>query len=99
MADITITILLAITTILIAVAMILNSKLIKMFQKQRNEDLFSIKEANYQLDNAEKRIVTYARTIKKVEDIIIESKNNNEFAVETIKKIEKVLFPDNKQVK
>ena len=99
MADITITILLAITTILIAVAMILNSKLIKMFQKQRNEDLFSIKEANYQLDNAENRIVTYARTIKKVEEIIIESKNNNHFAVETIKKIEKVLFPDNKQVK
>ena len=35
----------------------------------------------------------------KLEGIIIASKSNNEFAVETVKKIEKVLFPDNKQVK
>lgn len=35
----------------------------------------------------------------KLEGIIIASKSNNEFAVETVKKIEKVLFPDNKQTK
>ena len=35
----------------------------------------------------------------KLEGIIIDSKSNNEFAVETVKKIEKALFPNNNPTK
>lgn len=35
----------------------------------------------------------------KLEGIIIASKSNNEFAVETVKKIEKALFPNNNPTK
>lgn len=80
--------------ILSLIAMILNNKLIKMFTNQRQEDLLTIKELNRQLNNAELRVVEHARTIKKVEDILHEGQDNNKFAVETISKIKKVLFPN-----
>lgn len=80
--------------ILSLIAMILNNKLTKMFTNQRQEDLLTIKELNCQLNNAELRVVEHARTIKKVEDILHEGQDNNEFAVETISKIKKVLFPN-----
>lgn len=89
-----ITLLSLIAFILSLIAMTLNNKLIKMFTNQRQEDLLTIKELNCQLNNAELRVVEHARTIKKVEDILHEGQDNNEFAVETISKIKKVLFPN-----
>lgn len=89
-----ITLLSLIAFILSLIAMILNNKLIKLFTSQRQEDLLIIKELNCQLNNAEMRVVEHARTIKKVEDILHKGQDNNEFAVETISKIKKVLFPN-----
>lgn len=89
-----ITVLLLITLILQLITMALNDKLTKKFIEQREEDLLTIKELNCQLNNAEMRVVEHARTIKKVEDILHEGQDNNEFAVEIINKIKKVLFPN-----
>ncbi len=97
--EVLITILTLISSILILISIILINKLINQF-KDENKDLrFENEELNLQLNNAERRVVKYARKIKKIEDIIIEAQKENEFAVITLQNIKKELFTDANQEK
>lgn len=97
--EVLITILTLISFILILISIILINKLINQF-KDENKDLrFENEELNLQLNNAERRVVKYARKIKKIEDIIIEAQKENEFAVITLQNIKKELFTDANQEK
>ena len=90
--DLLITILTLISFILILISIILTNKLINQF-KEENKDLrFENEELNLQLNNAERRVVKYARKIKKIEDIIKLDKSKNEFAVNTVNSIIKELI-------
>lgn len=90
--DLIITILTLISFILILISIILTNKLINQF-KEENKDLrFENEELNLQLNNAERRVVKYARKIKKIEDIIKLDKSKNEFAVNTVNSIIKELI-------
>ena len=90
--DLIITILLLVSFILVVISVILTNKLINQF-KEENKDLrFENEELNLQLNNAERRVVKYARRIKKIEDIIKLDKSKNEFAVNTVNSIIKELI-------
>lgn len=97
--DLIITILTLISFILILISIILTNKLINQF-KDENKDLrFENEELNLQLNNAERRVVKYARKIKRIEDIIKLDESKNEFAVITLQNIKKELFTDTNQEK
>lgn len=90
--EVLITILTLISFILILISIILTNKLINQF-KEENKDLrFENEELNLQLNNAERRVVKYARKIKRIEDIIKLDKSKNEFAVNTVNSIIKELI-------
>lgn len=90
--EVLIAILALISFILIAISIILTNKLINQF-KEENKDLrFENEELNLQLNNAERRVVKYARKIKRIEDIIKLDKSKNEFAVNTVNSIIKELI-------
>ena len=90
--EVLIAILALISFILIAISIILTNKLINQF-KDENKDLrFENEELNLQLNNAERRVVKYARKIKRIEDIIKLDKSKNEFAVNTVNSIIKELI-------
>lgn len=97
--EVLITILTLISSILILISIILTNKLINQF-KDENKDLrFENEELNLQLNNAERRVVKYAKKIKRIEDIIKLDKSKNEFAVNTVNSIIKELFTDTNQEK
>ena len=97
--EVLITILTLISFILILISIILTNKLINQFREENKNLRFENEELNLQLNNAERRVVKYARKIKKIEDIIIEAQKENEFAVVTLQNIKKELFTDGNQVK
>lgn len=97
--EVLITILTLISFVLILISVILTNKLINQF-KDENKDLrFENEELNLQLNNAERRVVKYARKIKRIEDIIKLDESKNEFAVITLQNIKKELFTDTNQEK
>lgn len=97
--DLLITILLLVSFILVVISVILTNKLINKFREENKDLRFDNEELNLQLDNAERRVVKYARRIKKIEDIIIKAQKENEFAVITLQNIKKELFSDANQDK
>ena len=97
--EVLITILTLISFILILISIILTNKLINQFREENKNLRFENEELNLQLNNAERRVVKYARKIKKIEDIIIEAQKENEFAVITLQNIKKELFTDANQEK
>lgn len=97
--DLIITILLLVSFILVVISVILTNKLINKFREENKDLRFDNEELNLQLDNAERRVVKYARRIKKIEDIIIKAQKENEFAVITLQNIKKELFSDANQDK
>lgn len=97
--DLIITILLLVSFILVVISVILTNKLINKFREENKDLRFDNEELNLQLDNAERRVVKYARKIKRIEDIIKLDKSKNEFAVNTVNSIIKELFTDSNQEK
>lgn len=97
--DLIITILLLVSFILVVISVILTNKLINKFREENKDLRFDNEELNLQLDNAERRVVKYARKIKRIEDIIKLDKSKNEFAVNTVNSIIKELFTDANQEK
>ena len=97
--DLLITILLLVSFILVVISVILTNKLINKFREENKDLRFDNEELNLQLDNAERRVVKYAKKIKRIEDIIKLDKSKNEFAVNTVNSIIKELFTDANQVK
>lgn len=90
--DLIITILLLVSFILVVISVILTNKLINKFREENKDLRFDNEELNLQLDNAERRVVKYARKIKRIEDIIKLDKSKNEFAVNTVNSIIKELI-------
>lgn len=97
--DLLITILLLVSFILVVISVILTNKLINKFREENKDLRFDNEELNLQLDNAERRVVKYAKKIKRIEDIIIKAQKENEFAVITLQNIKKELFSDANQDK
>lgn len=97
--DLIITILLLVSFILVVISVILTNKLINKFREENKDLRFDNEELNLQLDNAERRVVKYAKEIKRIEDIIKLDKSKNEFAVNTVNSIIKELFTDANQEK
>ena len=97
--DLIITILLLVSFILVVISVILTNKLINKFREENKDLRFDNEELNLQLDNAERRVVKYAKKIKRIEDIIKIDKSKNEFAVNTVNSIIKELFTDANQEK
>ena len=97
--DLLITILLLVSFILVVISVILTNKLINKFREENKDLRFDNEQLNLQLDNAERRVVKYARKIKRIEDIIKLDKSKNEFAVNTVNSIIKELFTDANQEK
>lgn len=97
--DLLITILLLVSFILVVISVILTNKLINKFREENKDLRFDNEELNLQLDNAERRVVKYAKKIKRIEDIIKLDKSKNEFAVNTVNSIIKELFTDANQEK
>lgn len=97
--EVLITILTLISFILILISVILTNKLIKQFKEENRDLRFENEELNLQLNNAERRVVKYARKIKRIEDIIRLDESKNEFAVITLQNIKKELFTDANQEK
>lgn len=97
--DLIITILLLVSFILVVISVILTNKLINKFREENKDLRFDNEELNLQLDNAERRVVKYAKKIKRIEDIIKLDKSKNEFAVNTVNSIIKELFTDSNQEK
>ncbi len=97
--DLIITILLLVSFILVVISVILTNKLINKFREENKDLRFDNEELNLQLDNAERRVVKYAKKIKRIEDIIKLDKSKNEFAVNTVNSIIKELFTDANQEK
>lgn len=95
--DLIITILLLVSFILVVISVILTNKLINKFREENKDLRFDNEELNLQLNNAERRVVKYARKIKKIEDIIKLDESKNEFAVITLQNIKKELFSDANQ--
>lgn len=74
-----------------------NNKLINKFREDSKELRFENEELKIQLDNAEERVVFYARKIRKLENIIIEKEKNNGLNTDAMKEIKKELFTDANQ--
>ena len=97
--EVLITILTLISSILILISIILTNKLINQFRDENKDLRFENEELNLQLNNAERRVVKYARKIKRIEDIIKLDESKYEFAVITLQNIKKELFTDTNQEK
>ena len=89
-----ITILSLIALILMSIALLRINKLINSYQKQHELLSRRYSEAKRTSNNAEQRATSYARKIKKIEDIVVKGKENKEAAVITLQSIEKELFAE-----
>ena len=91
-------IILTLIALILALKLIIsNNKLINKFREDSKELRFENEELKIQLDNAEERVVFYARKIRKLENIIIEKEKNNGLNTDAMKEIKKELFTDANQ--
>jgi hypothetical protein len=95
-----ITITLALIALILTLKLIIsNNESINKLRQDSRELRFENEELKIQLDNAEKRIVFYARKIRKLENIIIEKEQNNGLNTDAMKEIKRELFTDANQNK
>jgi len=91
-------IILTLIALILALKLIIsNNKLINKFREDSKELRSENEELKIQLDNAEERVVFYARKIRKLENIIIEKEKNNGLNTDAMKEIKKELFTDANQ--
>lgn len=75
--------------ILIAIAFILDNKLINKYAHENKKLNLKNEELRLQLDYAEKREIKYLKKLKSVEHIIAQADKSNEFAIVTLQNIKK----------